>query len=132
MPSKMTLLLLWVFCVDGISLWGYNAPSFSSETWILCSFCPAFMLPTSVMKQREEGTCHEKFFHVCLLFICSWPWMIRRERSLQNLMNVLHWEKGRNFLWSCLYYTYSVEQEGFTLWCYITTPSIKFENLQTP
>lgn len=41
----------------------------------LCSFCPAFMLPTSLMKKREEGTCHEKFLHVYLLFICSWTWM---------------------------------------------------------
>lgn len=30
---RSLLLLSWVFCVGGISLWGYNAPSFSSEMW---------------------------------------------------------------------------------------------------
>lgn len=30
---RSLLLLSWVFCVGEISLWGYNAPSFSSEMW---------------------------------------------------------------------------------------------------
>lgn len=75
------LLLPWVFCVGGISLWGYNAPFlfFWDVEEPLCSFSPIFMLPTSLMKLREEGTCHEKFLHVYLLFVCSWPWMIGGE-----------------------------------------------------
>lgn len=58
-------------------------PLRSGRTWLpLCSFCSAFTLHNTAKEKREEGTCQQKFIHIHLLSIFSWPWMIRGEYLL--------------------------------------------------